>query len=167
MKQLVHAPNFLASYNAWWNQETPLGIADIEFAVLILRIALYTMQFLPPHIQGIDSIATLNLPEIQNRCASLSETLAKACTKLDWKGSLVRVQHSMFAAIKSSSEGRTDKFWEGIASASQAAQKAGIHLDPSGVEGLTELDKEMRRRVFCSVFLLDRQVWWIYMRLPC
>ncbi|KAM3083611.1 hypothetical protein ACMFMG_004256 [Clarireedia jacksonii] len=53
------------------------------------------------------------------------------------------------------------QFWEGIASASQAAQKAGIHCDRSDLaeKSNCELEKEMRRRVFCSLYLskkLDR-----------
>ena len=157
MKQLVHAPSFLIQYQQWWLKDRPLSIADIEFAVLILRISLYAAQFLPSPSHTIDRISALSLPEIRNVCTEVGNSLAKACVALDWKGSLVRVQHLLFAAIKSSCEGRTDQFWEGIALASQAAQKAGIQRDTSDpASNNWELEKEMRRRVFCSLYILDR-----------
>jgi hypothetical protein len=158
MKQLVYAPIFLTSYQKWWLKERPLPIADIEFAVLILRICLYTTQFLPSPSYTIDTICGISLPEIRKVCAEVGDSLADSCVALDWKGSLVRVQHLLFAAIKSSCEGRIVQFWEGIASASQAAQKAGIHKDCSDLEekGDGELQNEMRRRVFCSLYILDR-----------
>ncbi|KAJ8058264.1 hypothetical protein OCU04_012459 [Sclerotinia nivalis] len=58
--------------------------------------------------------------------------------------------------MKYSYEGKIDQFWEGIVSASQAAQKAGIHRESSEPdEKGCELQKEMRRRVFCSLYILD------------
>ena len=157
MKQLVHAPSFLICYQQWWLKDRPLSIADVEFAVLILRICSYSAQFLPSPSHTVGRIDASSLPEIRNLCADVGNGLARACVTLDWKGSLVRVQHLLFAAIKSSCEGRTDQFWEGIASACQAAQKAGIQRDsPDPGNNSWELEKEMRRRVFCSLFALDR-----------
>ena len=157
MEQFVHTPGFLMHYEQWWLKDRPLSIADIEFAILILRICLYAAQCLPSPSHTIDRISALTLPGIRNVCTEVGNSLAKACVALDWKGSLVRVQHLLLAAIKSSSEGRTDQFWEGIASASQAAQKAGIQRDSSDPGNYSwELEKEVRRRVFCSLYILDR-----------
>lgn len=160
MKQLIHAPNFLMHYQEWWTKDRPLSVGDIEFATLILRICSYASQFLPSPSHTIDRIGGLPLSDIRNACSDVGDSLAKTCVVLDWKGSLVRVQHILFAAIKLSCEGRTDKFWEEIASASRAAQKAGIHRDVPSLEndGAQELEKEMRRRIFCSLYVLDRCV---------
>lgn len=160
MKQLIHAPNFLMCYQQWWAKDRPLSVGDIEFAALILRICSYAAQFLPSPSHTIDSIGGQSLSDIRNACSDVGDSLAKTCVDLDWKGSLVRVQHILFAAIKFSCEGRTDKFWEGIASASRAAQQAGLHRDAPGAEndGAQELEKEMRRRIFCSLYVLDRYV---------
>jgi hypothetical protein len=158
IKQLVHAPSFLASYQKWWLKERPLLTDDIEFAVLILRICSYTAQFLPSPSYTSDTICGISLSQIRKICAEVADSLAHSCVALDWKGSLVRVQHLVFAAMKCSCEGRVVQFWEGIASASQAAQKAEIHRDCSKLEGNgdNELEKDMRRRVFCSLYVLDR-----------
>ncbi|PVH99812.1 hypothetical protein DM02DRAFT_642767 [Periconia macrospinosa] len=156
MKQLVHAPSFLISYQQWWLKDRPLSTDDVEFAVLILRICAYAAQFLPSSSHTIDRIHGLSLAQIRNVCSEVANNLANACVALDWKGSLVRVQHLLFAAVRSSCDGRSDRFWEGIAYASQAAQKAGIHRDPPNPgQNNWELEKEMRRRVFCCLYILD------------
>ncbi|KAH8719436.1 hypothetical protein GQ44DRAFT_741938 [Phaeosphaeriaceae sp. PMI808] len=156
LKQIVHAPTFLMRYQQWWNLDRPLSIPDTEFAILILRICSYAAQFFPSHSHTIDSIDRLPLSGIRNACNEVANSLAHACVTLDWNGSLIRVQHLLFSAIKSSCEGRTDMFWEGIGAASQAAQKAGIHKDRSGPgNNNDELENEMRHRVFCSLYILD------------
>lgn len=164
MKQIVHVPRFLTYYHQWWEHSKPSLVADVEFATLILRICSYATQFLPSPTHTIDQIFGQPLSDIRNACSSIGDNLAKLCETLDWKGSLFRVQHILFAALQISCEGRTDQFWEGIASASRAAQKAGIHTDNTTFEENLalhndtgkELDKETRRRTFCSLYVLDR-----------
>lgn len=164
MKQVVYAPSFLTQYQQWWRKSKPIGVADVEFAVLILRICSYATQFLPSPTHTIDQVCGRRLSEIRNTCSDVGQNLAKLCESLDWKGSIFRVQHIIFAALKVSCEGRTGQFWEGIASASRAAQKAGIHTDTGASkesrvpknDSAQELDKEVRRRIFCSLYVLDR-----------
>ncbi|KAJ5532195.1 hypothetical protein N7494_008747 [Penicillium frequentans] len=143
-------------------ERKPIGVAYVEFAALILRICSYATQFLPSPTHTIDQIGGRPLADIRDTCSDIGRNLAKLCESLDWKGSLFRVQHILFAALKVSCEGRTDQFWEGIASASRAAQKAGVHTDTALKESLDpsngsarELHKEVRRRVFCSLYVLD------------
>lgn len=162
MKQIVHPPSFLARYRQWCNMERPLSaVADVEFTVLVLRVCAYSAQFLPSPSEPIDRIRGLPLSDIRNVCSDIGERLAGACVNLDWKGSPVRVQHILFAALMSSCEGRTDKFWEQIGFASQAAQKAGLHADIPGTGDVAaeEWEREMRRRIFCSLYVLDRCVF--------
>lgn len=163
MKQVIHAPSFLISYQQWWAKDKPVGAIDIEFAALILRICSYATQFLPSPSHPIDQVRGRSLSDIRNTCSDTGCTLAKACETIDWKGSLFRVQHIMFAALKVSCEGRTDQFWEGIASASRAAQKSGIHTDATGPgessisrqDSAKYLEREVQRRTFCSLYALD------------
>ncbi|GKZ25416.1 hypothetical protein AbraIFM66951_000625 [Aspergillus brasiliensis] len=157
MKQIIHPPSFLTQYQHWWAKEWPLSVDDIEFAVLILRIGAYSAQFLPSPTHTLDRIRGQSLSDIRETCSDIGGGLARACLSLDWKGSLVRVQHILFAAFKSSCEGRTDKFWEGIASACSAAQKAGIHTvaPVPGEDSAQVLEKEMRRRTLCGLYVLD------------
>ncbi|KAJ6151654.1 hypothetical protein N7470_007251 [Penicillium chermesinum] len=162
MKQVVHAPSFLTQYQQWWAKGKPVGVADVEYAVLILRICSYATQFLPSSTHTTDQICGRSLSEIRNTCSDVAYSLAKLCEGLDWKGSMFRVQHIISAALTVSCEGRTDQFWEAIASASRAAQKAGIHTNIGSKksrvpqnDSAQELDKEVRRRVLCSLYVLD------------
>src|SRR5688572_8990805 len=129
MKQVIHGPAFLNRYQKWWIRNDPLSVADVEFAVLILRICVYAAQFLPSPTNSIDTIRGRSLCDIRKTCSDIGDSLASACFILDPKGSLVRVQHILYAALKASCEGRTDQFWDGIVSASRASLKAGIHTD--------------------------------------
>lgn len=99
----------------------------------------------------------MSFAQFRATCTELGDSLAKSCIALDWKGSLFRVQHLMFAALSASCEGRTDKYWEAIARASQAAQKVGIHRDLSSAnDGFWDLGNEMRRRTLCNLYIFDR-----------
>ncbi|KAI1380699.1 hypothetical protein F4677DRAFT_404340 [Hypoxylon crocopeplum] len=157
MKQVVHAPSFLTQYQQWWAKDRSLSASDAEFAVLILQICSYATLFLPSPSHTVSDIRGLSLSDVRKTCSEVGDSLSKTCVILDWKGSLTRVQHILFTALKFSCEGRTDKFWEGIACASRAAQKAGIHTDSptSRYDGIQELGKEMRRRTLCSLYILD------------
>ncbi|EER44914.1 conserved hypothetical protein [Histoplasma capsulatum H143] len=165
MKQVIHSPSFLADYQQWWAKwDNPMAVSDVEFATLIVRICCYATQFLPSPSHIVDQIYGRSLADIRGTCCDIGENLAKACEMLDGKGSLFRVQHLLFAALKLSCEGGTAPFWEGVASASRAAQKAGIHREATNCRrlppllqenGAQELEKEARRRTFCSLYALD------------
>ncbi|KAL3429757.1 hypothetical protein BDV09DRAFT_202762 [Aspergillus tetrazonus] len=145
------------SFSLWWTENQPLPVRDVEFTVLILRVSAYTAHFLPSPSHRVDSIGGVSLTDIRNTCSDVGDSLAQACLSLDWKGSLVRVQHTLFLALKFSCEGRTDRFWEGLAASSCAAQKAGIHADAPlpGMDGAQDLEREIERRTLCSLYVLD------------
>ncbi|KKZ63382.1 hypothetical protein EMCG_02313 [[Emmonsia] crescens] len=164
MKQVIHAPSFLTHYQQWWaKKDNPVAVSDIEFATLVVRICCYATQFLPSPSHTVDQIRGRSLADIRGTCSGIGENLAKACETLDGKGSLFRVQHLLFAALKLSCEGGTAQFWESIASAARAAQMAGIHTDATvsrespifQEESAQELEREVRRRTFCSLYVLD------------
>ncbi|OQD72100.1 hypothetical protein PENPOL_c001G01430 [Penicillium polonicum] len=162
MKQVIYAPSFLVNYQLWWAKDKIAEIADVEFAALIARICSYATQFLPSPSHAVDQIRGRSLADIRDTCSNIGNNLATACEILDWKGTLVRVQHIIFAALKVSCEGRTSQFWEGIGSACRAAQKAGIHIDTTGLMGsqlpkdsAQELERDIQRRTFCSLYVLD------------
>ncbi|OQE08247.1 hypothetical protein PENVUL_c010G06166 [Penicillium vulpinum] len=162
MKQVIHAPSFLTNYQLWWAKDKIAEVADVEFAALITRICSYATQFLPSPSHTVDQICGRSLADIRDTCSNIGKNLATACEILDWKGTLVRIQHIIFAALKVSCGGRTGQFWEGIASACQAAQKAGIHTNNTiliesqlAKDSAQELERDIQRRTFCSLYVLD------------
>ncbi|OAT13321.1 hypothetical protein BDBG_08545 [Blastomyces gilchristii SLH14081] len=129
MKQVIHAPSFLAHYQRWWpKKENPMAVSDIEFATLIALIGSYATLFLPSPSHNVENICGRSLCDIRDTCSDIGEKLAKSC------------------------EGGTAQFWEGIASACRAAQKAGIYTVPTDTldsslstgDSAQELEREVR-----------------------
>lgn len=83
--------------------------------------------------------------------------LLPICRQLDPRGSLVRVQYIAFAGLASISVGPMDAFWEHVSCASRVAQQNGLHLDSIlWPDSMDEIEKEMRRRMFCNLYVWDR-----------
>lgn len=166
MKQIVHVQSFLTQYEHWWTRGSNSNVRDIEFAVLMLRMVSYSTLFLPSPSHAVDVIRGVSLREICETCSNAASSLAEICLGLDWKGSLARVQHILFAALKCSCEGRTDKFWENIHDASRSAQKAGLHITSSGIRS-GSIHQLERDRTLCSLYALDSHLARQLDRIPC
>lgn len=99
----------------------------------------------------------MDLADIRHVCDGVADNLAIKCAHLNPKGSLLRVQHLSFAGLKSRCEGRISDFRDNLKSAIQVAQNIGIDKDVTEVSpDMGELEKEMRRRVFCNLYIWDR-----------
>lgn len=99
----------------------------------------------------------MDLADIRQACDDVANDLAIKCTHLNPKGSLLRVQHLAFAGLKSQCEGRINDFRDNLKSAIQVAQNIGIDMDATEISpDMGELEKEMRRRVFCNLYVWDR-----------
>lgn len=95
--------------------------------------------------------------DIRRACDDVADIIAKKCTYVNPKGSLLRVQHLSFAGLKSRCEGRINDFRDNIKRAIQIAQDIGIDKDDTvATSNMGELEKEMRRRVFCNLYIWDR-----------
>lgn len=159
IEQIIHPPSFLSSYERWWSLTRPLSsVEDFEFAILILRICSYTCTFLPSRSQKIEELAVQHIKEV---CDSKASQLVSICNRLDFRGSLLRVQHLIFMGLIQLAEGRMDGFWEAIGHAIKVAQRLGIHRNFSNVDTRNgqqsnEMEKEMSRRVCCNLYVWDR-----------
>ena len=131
--------------------------------ILILRVCCYASEFLPSPKYTIDSVKGVPLVEIQRLCEQVVQLLNPICVRLDPRGSLVRVQHIAYGGLAAGSVGRMNGFWESVSCASRVAQRIGLHLDSViSASSTDEMDKEMRRRTFCNLYIWDR-----YIRIPC
>lgn len=99
----------------------------------------------------------MNLTDIRQVCDDVADNLSMKCTQLNPKGSLLRVQHLAFAGLKSRCEGRVNNFRNTLNSAIRVASGIGIDQDATEISpDMGELEKEMRRRVFCNLYIWDR-----------
>lgn len=157
--RLVHPSGFLAQYQHWWAKEELTHVADVDLAILILRICAYASQFLPSPSYTIDRIRGVLLVDIRKSCDEVAGTLTAIANRLDTRGSLVRVQHLCFLGLSRQNEGRMHAFLETLSCAIRVAQELGVHLDAScSTRNLDELEKEMRRRVLCNLYIWDSRL---------
>ena len=160
---LVHPPWFLARYQRWWAVERVTLVLEVDFAVLILRICSYALQFLPSPSCTLDKIRGVLLSDISNTCDEVAESLATIGSAVDGRGSLIRVQHLAFFGLRCQMEGRRDALWDALSRAIRVAQSVGIHSEATKARpGMDEVEKEMGRRTFCNLYtwdsLLSRQL---------
>lgn len=174
MFQTVHPASLMASYEAWWNKrqqpdsEALFSAADIDFAALMLRICVFASQFLPSASYTIDSVRGMPLTRIRETSAKVAAALGSIAADIDSRGSLFRVQHMCFLGLTAGCEGHIRKAWATLCSAICLAQGLGFHQDARGDPQsmlLDELEHEMRRRVFCNLYVWDG--WGLTFSLQC
>jgi hypothetical protein len=159
MEQLIHPPWFLSQYQQLWSVEKLSSVFHVEFMVLVMRICSYASQYLPSPSHPIDRIRGIFLADIRTLCDEIAEILANICLQLNPYGSLLRMQHLAFLGLRVQCEGRNVAFWEILSNIALIAQRAGLHRrHTSRMPEMHELGKEMRRRVFCNLYIWDRFV---------
>ncbi|KAH3903881.1 hypothetical protein HBH56_243880 [Parastagonospora nodorum] len=156
MEQLVQIPWFLARYESWWMVKPVTLVAGVDFAVLILRICSYTLQFLPSPGYALDTIRGVSLAEIRNLCNETADGLETISIAADARGSLIRVQYVAFSALKCRVDAKSDAFWDVLGRSIRIAQNIGLHCDTIHPKTGTDImDQEMERRTYCNLFILD------------
>ncbi|KAI1422484.1 hypothetical protein F5Y12DRAFT_762797 [Xylaria sp. FL1777] len=154
--QLLYPPWFLAHYQKWWSLDRPYSVDDIEFSVLFLKVCWYASQVLPSGSQRINSIRGVELLEIRKTCTAVAEILESICSQLDERGSLIRVQHLAVAGLAFFCQGKVNNFWASISGGIRVAQRIGMHLETTlGGDKTDQFEKELGRRTFCSLYVLD------------
>ncbi|KAL9025373.1 MAG: hypothetical protein Q9180_007683, partial [Flavoplaca navasiana] len=99
------------------------------------------------------------LADIRKSCEVAINALAPICIRLDPRGSLIRVQHTAFAGLDYMCMGRMNAFWERLSYATRVAHQIGVHSDTmTWSSSADELDKEMRRRTFCNLYIWDSRI---------
>lgn len=100
------------------------------------------------------------LADIRKSCKGTADMLAQHCDRLDPRGSLLRTQHLAISALTDLCHGQGNSFIKELTCAVHVAQNIGMHLGKSAeMDGMDELEKEMRRRTLCSLFVWDRCVY--------
>ena len=131
-------------------------VAELDVAILILRICSYASQFLPSPGYTLDKIRGVPIVDVRKTCDETAESLANISTAADGRGSLIRVQHLAFFGLQRQIEGKTIAFWELLSRSIRVAQSVGIHSDVArSRQGVDETSQEMERRTFCNLYIWD------------
>ncbi|KKA19284.1 hypothetical protein T310_6741 [Rasamsonia emersonii CBS 393.64] len=127
-----------------------------EFTCLLLRVCACSTQYL-----GAETRQKLEL-QLGESIQTLTERYHHAAQQLSnnirpGKGGLTQVQQLLLAASWLKSEAMFTESWHTLCSAIHEAQELGMHKD-SSTQGISEFDREMRRRIWCILYTWDWQM---------
>ncbi|KAK4144755.1 fungal-specific transcription factor domain-containing protein [Dichotomopilus funicola] len=148
----LYPPEFRTQYDGWWT--APRNKATPELTSLILRVCACSLHFI------IDDNVRVRLErELNTDVLTLADRMHAAAEKLSTtippgKGGLVNVQQLFLTAFWLKSAEKWTEAWHALGRAIRAANEIGLHQD-SFSEGLSEYDREMRRRVWVILYLWD------------
>ncbi|CBX92036.1 hypothetical protein LEMA_P047420.1 [Plenodomus lingam JN3] len=153
---IIYGPTLTDQYVQWWSDRSTDGIISPEFTCLLLRICAYTVQYLTPSMR--------EMIEFELACSSqaLTERLANAAEQISRdflasNTSIERIQEGFLKSAWLKAESKIVESWHTLGSTIREAQELGIDKD-AGIEGLSEFDIEIRRRVWAILYIWDWQM---------
>lgn len=150
----IYPQTFLEIYNSWWSQPNYYGEEDIQFGVLILRICVNSLEFLPHPKWPTHSVLDIEPDALESRCNAV------AC-KLDGyqprTPSLLRVQQLVLYVATLFNAGNAKDSHAMLAETVKEAQEINLSLEEKW-EPMSEFDKEIWRKAFWNVYVWDRYV---------
>lgn len=141
---------FLQRYNAWWSQASQ-GEEDIQFGVLILRLCVNSLQFLPAHVNA-PQVLRVSLDELEMFC-NYSACLLDGF--LPRKTSLLRIQQLLFYIPTLTNVGNSKEAYHTLGEAVKEAREIDLFLEDKWPP-VSEYDRELRRRTFWNLYTWDR-----------
>ncbi|VUC36322.1 unnamed protein product [Clonostachys rosea] len=159
---ILHQASFMTQYTKWWSTRPELrgspSCSDISFTCLVLRICGNSTQFLTPSdIHRFESELGEPVSVLGANYNSAAETLSSYLPS--GSGGLANAQQLFLAATWSKAEGDFVSSWHQLAAAVRLAQEIVIHR-----RQMTELERELRRRLWCALWTWDRFMVGIFNR---
>ncbi|KUI63613.1 hypothetical protein VM1G_10366 [Cytospora mali] len=142
----------------WWEDRANGRRLSPEFTCLLLQVCASSSQFLEEKLR--DKFES----ELGEKAQTLTERFHAAAWKLSATippgkvgDAITMVQQLFLGAVWFKYEAKMIEAWHSIGYAIRAAQESGMHKD-SNSEGLSEFDREMRRRLWCIIWNADWQM---------
>ncbi|CAI7643765.1 unnamed protein product [Penicillium pancosmium] len=152
----LYPPIFSQDYAAWWSDRASGKPLTPEFTCLLIRVCACSSQYLDSEIQSkLES-------ELGESVQSLSESYHHAAKQLSntiapGKGGLAQIQQLFLTAAWFKSESFFVESWHSLSSCIHEAQELGMHKKYPK-PGLSEFEIEMRRRLWCLLYVWDWQM---------
>lgn len=149
----LYPPTFSQDYAAWWSGRAKGSTLTPDFTCLLLRVCSCSAQYLDSESQQkLES-------DLGEPVQSLSESYHHAAKQLSntippGKGGLTQVQQLFLTAAWYKAESFFVESWHSLCAAIHEAQELGMHKSTSRA-GLSEFDVEMRRRMWCLLYVWD------------
>jgi hypothetical protein len=147
----VHAVSFLEQYDIWWNQTQHQTDADIQFAILILRISVNSLQFLP-QLTAETALEGRSATEFENSC---NKAAARFDTYRPRKPTLLRVRQLLLHIATLLNDGDAKESHNVLGEAIKEARGVGLFLETQWT-GFSEYEKDERRKLFWYLYVWDR-----------
>jgi hypothetical protein len=152
----IYPPTFLDEYTRWWSDRVAKRPLSPEYTCLLLRACSVAVQCLTAELrETIEFELSCEIGELPERFHQAAEALSSTFTPGE-KG-LTQVQQLFLTTSWFKSEGRFIDAWHAMAACVREAQELGLHRDDSELE-ISEYEREMRRRLFCIIFVWDWQM---------
>lgn len=147
----VDAVSFLQRYDIWWNQTHLRTDADLQFAILILRMCVNSSQFLPNStaLAALDGKSSKDFEKTCNGIASRFDAYRPR------KSTLQRVRQLLLQIATLLNSGDAKESHHILGEAIKEARGVGLFLETQWT-GLSEYEKEERRMVFWYLYVWDR-----------
>ncbi|KAJ5161533.1 hypothetical protein N7492_006925 [Penicillium capsulatum] len=160
----LYPPTFSDDYAAWWLDRAHGKSLKPEFTCLLIRVCACSLQYLDAEIQQkIES-------DLGESVQTLSENYHHAAKQLSntidpGKGGLTQIQQLFLTGTWFKSESLFVETWHTLSSCIHEAQEIGMHKSAPKA-GLSEFEVEMRRRLWCLLYIWDWQMSLLLGRPP-
>jgi hypothetical protein len=152
---IIYGPKFLEEYHSWWDRRQNKMPLSLQWTALLAVICATVIQHLHPESEAWKSLTYTTTPDqFSERLHLLGRTLAQSPEARRY--SLVNVQRLLHSIYWYKAEARFVEAWHDIGVAVREAQELGLHHE-AGMDGLSDFDREMRRRVWCILVTWDWQ----------
>ncbi|KIW02621.1 uncharacterized protein PV09_06066 [Verruconis gallopava] len=150
----IYPPQFLESYNRWWENRATRKKNKPEFTCLLLRVLSNSTQCVHPALRvKLETELGESLQELTQKYHDAAERLSNVIKP--GVGGIAQVQQLFLTAVWLKSECLFIDAWHALGDAIRYAQEVGIHNEALW-DGLTEFDCEIRRRLWTTLYIWDR-----------
>ncbi|KAJ9149886.1 Fungal specific transcription factor [Pleurostoma richardsiae] len=153
---ILDPPTFLERFKHWCLDRGTRRPLDPVFTCLTLRVCSCSLQYLEIskkqrlEMEMGESAQALS-EKYHNIAQALSQTIPPG------EGGLYQVQQLLLTAFWFKSMPKFVASWHALGAAVREAQEQGMHMSSQSKDGLTEFEKELRRRVWCILYVWDWQ----------
>lgn len=163
MYDMIHPPSFQSRYETWCKSQEIndhsgkfISEDDLNFAVLVLRVCLLSIQNLPHSKYPTSGVLSTHLDHLERRFCTLADELENSQAR-ERKPSITTVQHQFYHACYLQNYAKIRPSWSALSGAVRDAHELGLHQKDTGIL-LNDLDMELRRRTFWNLYVWDRYV---------
>ncbi|RSL93389.1 hypothetical protein CEP52_013253 [Fusarium oligoseptatum] len=152
---IIYPPIFLQEYQKWWERRNSNQTVSLQWTILLVMVCACATQHLDVEMKPIVEV------ELAEAADTLTKEYHKAGTDLGrvvpvGHCHLLNVQWMLHSIYWYKAEARFVEAWHVIGAAVREAHELGLHR-VAIAEGLTEFEREMRRRVWCVLDCWDWQ----------